>query len=316
MSKPADAQRKALGKGLSALLPQRSSPTAPAKAPLAKEVPSPSDSSQAITDARVLPIDVIEPNPNQPRHEFDEGRIQELAKSILMNGVIQPITVCRKSGDGYMIVAGERRWRAAKAAGFLEIPVYVREVQPDRLLELALIENIQREDLNPIETAKAYEQLIEQHHLTHEQVAERTGKDRSSVTNFLRLLRLSEPVREQLLAGRISMGHARALLGLSDPNLQMEVCDRVVGRDLSVRETEQMVKRLNEPAESPAKPEREQPKVDANTRAALESMAMSLGTKVRIAPRSEKSGRLEIEYYSLEDLQRIYEVIVGDSDRH
>lgn len=311
MSKPADAQRKALGKGLSALLPQRSAPGV-AKLPPPKEVPTPSDSSQANVDARVLPISAIEPNPDQPRHDFDEARIQELAQSILMNGVIQPITVCRKGTDRYMIVAGERRWRAAKVAGFLEIPVYVREVQPDRLLELALIENIQREDLNPIETAKAYEQLIEQHHLTHEQVAERTGKDRSSVTNFLRLLRLSEPVRQQLIVGKISMGHARALLGLSDPNLQGEVCDRVIARDLSVRETEQMVKRLNEPGDSAPKPEKEQPRVDANTRAALESMAMSLGTKVRITPRSEKSGRLEIEYYSLEDLQRIYEVIVGD----
>ena len=314
MSKPADAQRKALGKGLSALLPQRSAPAA-TKAPPIKEVPTPSESSQAIVAARVLPIEFIEPNPDQPRHEFDEARIQELAKSIVMNGVIQPITVCPKGANRYLIVAGERRWRAAKSAGFLEIPVYIRDVQPDRLLELALIENIQREDLNPIETAKAYEQLIEQHHLTHEQVAERTGKDRSSVTNFLRLLRLAEPVREQLVAGKISMGHARALLGLSDPNLQVEVCDRVVTRDLSVRDTEQMVKRLNEPSQTVLKPEKEKPKVDANTRAALESMAMSLGTKVRIAPRSEKSGRLEIEYYSLEDLQRIYEVIVGDADR-
>jgi ParB family transcriptional regulator, chromosome partitioning protein len=313
MSKPADAQRKALGKGLSALLPQRSAP-ATTKAIPAKEVPSPSDSSQVIADARTLPIDFIEPNPDQPRHDFDEARIQELAKSILMNGVIQPITVCRKGANRFQIVAGERRWRAAKSAGFLEIPVYIREVQPDRLLELALIENIQREDLNPIETAKAYEQLIEQHHFTHEQVAERTGKDRSSVTNFLRLLRLTESVREQLIGGKISMGHARALLGLSDPNLQMEVCERVVARDLSVRETEQMVKRLNEPSHTTLKPENEQPKVDANTRAALESMAMSLGTKVRIAPRSDKSGRLEIEYYSLEDLQRIYEVIVADRE--
>jgi ParB family transcriptional regulator, chromosome partitioning protein len=313
MSKPTDTQRKALGKGLSALLPQRQSATAhaPSRQAAAPAAESPQLRAEKL-EAHTLPVHSIQPNPFQPRQDFDETRIRELAQSITANGVIQPITVC-KMGDSYAIVAGERRWRAAKIAGLAEIPVYVRNVDQNKILELALIENIQREDLNPVETAQAFEQLIGKYQLTHEQIAERTGKDRSTITNFLRLLKLPQMVLENLIAGTISMGHARALAGLPDQPSQIETCEKVVAAGLSVRDTEQLVKRLTSSAAVPAaKQEKEKQSVDPNTRAAIEQMSMSLGTKVKIHPRSEKSGRLEIEYYSLDDLQRIFEVIVHD----
>jgi len=313
MSKPTDTQRKALGKGLSALLPQRQSATAhaPSRQAAAPASESPQLRAEKL-ETHALPVHSIQPNPFQPRQDFDETRIRELAQSITANGVIQPITVC-KMGDSYAIVAGERRWRAAKIAGLAEIPVYVRNVDQNKILELALIENIQREDLNPVETAQAFEQLIGKYQLTHEQIAERTGKDRSTITNFLRLLKLPQMVLENLIAGTISMGHARALAGLPDQPSQIETCEKVVAAGLSVRDTEQLVKRLTSSAAVPAaKQEKEKQSVDPNTRAAIEQMSMSLGTKVKIHPRSEKSGRLEIEYYSLDDLQRIFEVIVHD----
>lgn len=315
MSKATDTQRKALGKGLSALLPQRqpAAAHAPARAAAAPApAPEPPQPKADKLEAHSLPVRSIQPNPFQPRQDFDETRIRELAQSITANGVIQPITVC-KMGDSYAIVAGERRWRAAKMAGLAEIPVYVRNVDENKILELALIENIQREDLNPVETAQAFEQLISKYRLTHEQIAERTGKDRSTITNFLRLLKLPQIVLENLIAGTITMGHARALAGLPDQPSQIETCEKVVAAGMSVRDTEQLVKRLTSPAPEPsAKDEKGKQVIDPNTRAAIEQMSMSLGTKVKIHPRSEKSGRLEIEYYSLDDLQRIFEVIVHD----
>lgn len=310
MSKAVDVQRKALGKGLSALLPQKHTlaPATHKEEVAATPVPSPNASEKSL--ARMVPVYLIRPNPNQPRQDFSEGGISELAQSIRINGIIQPITVCETANNHYLIVAGERRWRAAKEAGLSEVPVFIRNVDQDKILELALIENIQREDLNPIETALAFEQLIHQHHLTHEQVAERTGKDRSTITNFVRLLRLAPEVRDALAVGKIAMGHARALLGLDDSGAQQQACKQVIAKDLSVRETEQLVKRLAQaPPDGQSQPKPEKV-LDPNTRAAIEEMAMSLGTKVRIVARSEKSGRLEIEYYSVGDLQRIYEAIV------
>jgi ParB family chromosome partitioning protein len=232
----------------------------------------------------MVPVHLIRPNPNQPRQDFSESRIAELAQSIRVNGVIQPITVCETGNNRYLIVAGERRWRAAQQAGLTEVPVFIRN----------------------------FEQLIHDHHLTHEQIAERTGKDRSTITNFVRLLRLTPEVREALAVGKIAMGHARALLGIEDAAAQQQACKQVIAKDLSVRETEQLVKRSAHAPLNPI-PEQQKPEkiLDPNTRAAIEEMAMSLGTKVRIVSRSEKSGRLEIEYYSKEDLQRIYEAIVG-----
>jgi ParB family transcriptional regulator, chromosome partitioning protein len=313
MSKAVDVQRKALGKGLSALLPQKhaSAPATHKQEVAPVPVPSPNGSEKSL--ARMVPVHLIRPNPNQPRQDFSEGGISELAQSIRINGIIQPITVCETANNHYLIVAGERRWRAAKEAGLSEVPVFIRNVDQDKILELALIENIQREDLNPIETALAFEQLIHQHHLTHEQVAERTGKDRSTITNFVRLLRLTPEVRDALAVGKIAMGHARALLGLDDSaGQQQQACKQVIAKDLSVRETEQLVKRLAQTPPGAHDQPKPQKVLDPNTRAAIEEMAMSLGTKVRIVARSEKSGRLEIEYYSVGDLQRIYEAIVGN----
>lgn len=303
-----------LGKGLSALLPLRSNPpvepktipvaaTAPFSRPLA---PLP----QNFEKFESIPLQQIQPDEAQPRDAFDAGKLEELSQSIRAHGVIQPITV-RKSGENsYRIVSGERRWRAAALAGLSEIPALVRTVREEDLLELALIENIQREDLNPIEIATAFHRLSADHHLSHEQIAERTGKDRSTVTNFLRLLKLTLPVREALIAGEISMGHARALLNL-EPQLQMKFCDEIRLGQLSVREVEARVKKLGEPVKSTQGTDNKgETVIDPNIRAALDEMAMALGTRVRLVERNAKSGRLEIEYYSKEDLERVYSVIV------
>ena len=212
----------------------------------------------------------------------------------------------QKHADGkYRIIAGERRWRAAKLAGWSEIPALVRTVEDSHRLELALIENIQREDLNPLEIAAAFERLATEHSMSHEQIAERTGKDRSTVTNFLRLLRLGDEVKQALKHGTISMGHARTLLNLTDEEQQAQACRDIIAKRLSVRETEALVKRLGQTGEPQEKPEPSQEKIDPNVRAALDEMAMALGTKVHL-----KARRLEIEYYSQEDLDRIYSVIV------
>jgi ParB family transcriptional regulator, chromosome partitioning protein len=306
MSKPTDNPRKALGKGLSALLPPRSRASQPDSS-----TQSVSTNDLSPLDPRTLPIGSIQPNPEQPREDFDPVKLEELAQSIRANGIIQPITVTHYKKGTYLIIAGERRWRAAQLAGLPEIPVYVREAEPDRVLELALIENIQRADLNPVETAGAFRQLIDRYGLTHDQVAERTGKDRSTVTNFLRLLNLSRPVLENLAGGKISVGHARTLLNIVDPDAQWAACRRIIQNGLSVRETEAYIKKLTEPPKPHVDPP-EPPALDPNVRAALDEIAMALSTKVRLVSRSESSGRLEIEYYSQEDLDRIYAVITSN----
>jgi ParB family chromosome partitioning protein len=214
--------------------------------------------------------------------------------------VIQPIVV-RKSDKGYEIIAGERRWRASQRAGLLKVPVVVRDVPDDRLLAVALIENIQREDLNPIEEAQAYRRLSDEYHLTQDQIAEAVGKDRSSVANFIRLLKLPREIREDLSGGALSMGHARALLALADENAQLRISREVVSRNLSVRETEAMVKRNAEPAKA-----REEPQKDVHTRAAEEKLRFALGTRVRITRRG-KGGRIEIDFQNEHELQRLYE---------
>ena len=308
MSKPTDNPRKALGKGLSALLPPRT--RAPQTESITRSVTT---NDFSLLDPRTLPIGSIQPNPEQPREDFDAARLEELAQSIRVHGIIQPITVTHSKHGTYLIIAGERRWRAAQMAGLTEIPVYVRETEPDRVLELALIENIQRADLNPVETAGAFLQLIERYGLTHDQVAERTGKDRSTVTNFLRLLSLSPRVLESLAAGKISVGHARTLLNITDHDSQFATCMRIIQNGLSVRETEAYVKKLTRPARPHAEPP-EPPPLDPNVRAALDDIATALGTKVRLVSRTESSGRLEIEYYSAEDLDRIYSVITGNRE--
>jgi ParB family chromosome partitioning protein len=302
--------RKVLGKGLSALLPTRSAPIpeTPTTQPTVVAKPVLPENFEEFQN---IPLEQIQPGEEQPRDVFDSDKINELSQSIRIHGVLQPIVVYRDRDNRYRIIAGERRWRAARLAGLLEIPALVRTVDRDRLLELSLIENIQREDLNPIEIATAFHRLASHHGLSHEQIAERTGKERSTVTNFLRLLRLGERAQHELKAGTISVGHARALLNLDNHQEQARLCDQIIARKLSVREIEALVKKLSEPpAPPPPEKSEEPPKSDPNVRAAIDQLEMALGTKVRLVPTSTAGGRIEIQYYSQEDLDRIYSVIV------
>jgi ParB family chromosome partitioning protein len=276
-------KRPALGRGLSALIPE-----APAAAP----PPS--------ARAHEVDIDLLTPNPFQPRTVMDESKIDELARSIRSNGVIQPIVV-RKAGARYEIIAGERRWRASQRAGLLKVPIVVRETPDEQLLAAALIENIQREDLNPIEEAHAYRRLVDEFQLTQEQIADAVGKDRSSVANIMRLLKLPHEMRESVSAGTLAMGHARALLSLPDEAAQLRIGREVVARQLSVRETEVLVKKAAEPPK-----ERGDEVKDVHTRAAEDKLRFALGTRVRIV-RKRKGGKIEIDFGSEDELQRLYE---------
>lgn len=288
---------KALGKGLSSLLPGRAQVAAPAVAAPKEGNPN------------SLPIDRIEPNPLQPRVVFNPEKLNELAQSIRANGVIQPLVV-RKSGDSYHLVAGERRWRASKLAGLTEVPVFIHELADDRLLEVALIENIQREDLNPIEIAQAFEKLSTDLGLSHEEIGNRTGKDRSTVTNTLRLLRLPGEVQLLLAERRLSMGHARAILGLPDEDLQREVAEKAASQGMNVRQVEQLVQRMTKSRDAKKV---EEPVLDPNVKAAIRELENALGTRVRIHEKAPGKGRIEIDYYSADDLDRIYSVIVGEA---
>ena len=279
-------KRPALGRGLSALIPDSPSPAA---APAA-------DRSMEID------IDLLRPNKFQPRTQIVDDRIEDLSRSIRSNGMIQPI-VARKVDGGYEIIAGERRWRAAQRAGLLKVPIVVRDIPEDRLLAVALIENIQREDLNPIEEAFAYRRLSDEFHLTQEQIADAVGKDRSSIANFVRLLRLPQEVRANVASNALTMGHARALLGLSDEGAQLRVARDIVARSLSVRETEALIRKAAQPAD--AKPEKP---TDVHTRAAEEKLRLALGTRARIV-RKGKGGRIEIDFTSEDELQRSYELL-------
>lgn len=283
--------RKALGRGLSALLPD--TPT------------------HISDDLRELDVDGIVPNEQQPRTTFHEETLDELAQSIKENGIVQPIVVRRK-GNGYELIAGERRWRAAQRAGLVRIPAVIRDVPDGKLLELALIENIQREELNPIEEAVAYKKLIEELGLRHEDLAQRIGKERTTVSNMLRLLRLPEDIQALIAEGQLSTGHARALVSLEDADLQRRIAELVVAKGLSVRETEQQVKRLIA-GETPPIPKEPTPR-DPNVKAAELKLQSTLGTKVRINHKA-KGGRIEIEYYTAEDLDRLYSLLMGLRDR-
>jgi len=281
-------KRPALGRGLSALIPQARPP-----APVAVAGP-------ASPRPLELDVDLLTPNPLQPRAQIDDHPLEELAQSIRTHGVIQPIVV-RRVGDQVEIVAGERRWRAAQRAGLLKVPVVFRDVPDDRLLEVALIENIQREDLNPIEEAQAYRRLADDLQLSQETIASAVGKDRATIANYMRLLRLPVEVRNDLASATLSMGHARALLGLADDVAQRRVAREVVSRGLSVRETEALIRR-----ETTASPVRPTPIADPNTRAAEDQLKLALGTRARIVRRGD-GGRIEIDFANEDELQRLYE---------
>lgn len=295
-----DKTRRPLGKGLSALLPPR--PQAP---PLSLPITQPLTNERGLT----VPVEAITPNPLQPRTVFRPERLEELAASIKANGIIQPLIV-RRLGDVYQVIAGERRWRAAKIAGLTEVPVVVQDVADPRMLELALIENIQREDLNPMETAHAYERLGRELGLSQEEIAQRTGKDRTSITNTLRLLRLPEEVQLLLAEHRLSMGHARAILGLDSAEEQIRLGEKAAAQGLSVRQVEAIVQDAT--SDHPRKERKGQRTQahDPNVSAAVSELERVLGTRVRIVELNEQRGRIEIEYYSQAELDRIYEQIV------
>jgi len=283
-------KRPALGKGLSALIP---------------------DAPEPRLGPLEVDVDRLSPNALQPRGQVDDERLADLARSIKSNGVIQPIIV-RKVGDRFQIIAGERRWRAARQAGLLRVPVVIREVakgQERSLLEMALIENIQRENLNPIDEAHAYRRLSVEFRLTQEGIADAVGKDRSSVANYLRLLKLPDDVRADVAAGTLSMGHARALLGLTDEADQRRTARDVISQNLSVRETESLVKKISEGGKSPAAA-RKSRTVDVHTRAAEDRLRLALGTRVRIV-RQGTRGRIEVDFGSEDELIRIYEQLTG-----
>ncbi len=285
--------RRALGRGLSALL---------------------SDSVSVVAHGEELQevdIDMIDPNPDQPRLRFNEDKLNELAQSIRTNGLVQPLLLRRGVNGRYQIVAGERRWRAAERAGLHKVHAVVRNIPDSKLLELALIENIQREELNPIEEASAYQRLIHNLGLTQDEVAQQVGKDRSSIANYLRLLKLPEDVQRMLEDDLISMGHARALLGLDTKDQIRRLANEVAEKKLSVRQTEQAVKRATSPQSSG---ERSTPSSnDANIRAAELKLKRFLGSQVRIH-QGQNGGRIEIDFGSASELDRIYSIIMRKSD--
>jgi ParB family chromosome partitioning protein len=282
--------RKVLGRGLGALIPSRTPDHAPAPAPAAPQ-----------SGLLLLDIGKVVPNPDQPRKEFATDKLNELSASIATRGMIQPVIV-RPLGDGrYELIAGERRWRAAGQAGLTRIPAVVRHAESAEALELALIENIQRQDLNPIETAQAYRHLAETFDLSHEEIAGKVGKERSSVTNLLRLLNLPDEIQGDLVSGALSMGHARALLGLADRAAQLTARAAIIAKGLSVRETEQLVKRFGRPKKDAVGKDG---KKDIYINELESSIRNALGTKVVIRHRG-KGGVIELHYFSVDELDRL-----------
>jgi len=281
------ASQKGLGKGLGALLGE-----------LSMQDPGPS------SGAILLPLQKVEPNPLQPRKSFDPDELQQLADSIRLHGVIQPLTVRRLPNGFYQIIAGERRWRAARLAGLGEVPVVILEADDEKAMELALIENLQRADLNPLEEAEGYQRLIGEYGMTQETAAERVGKSRPAVANALRLLSLSPAVRELVADGRLSAGHARALLALKNPSEQLAVAQKVLNLQLSVRQTEAMCRNLTKP---PRKQPPETLRVDYIEECRKE-LSRRLGRGIRIV-NGRRKGKIELEYYGEDDLQRLYEAL-------
>lgn len=293
-------QRKALGKGLHSLLPTRGAPVpTPVSALLAQSKPE--------GDVQRLPIEQVTPNPNQPRRDFDQAALLELTQSIEREGIIQPIIVRQTAPAEYQIIAGERRWRAAKQAGFQQIPVIVRTADDQQVLELAIVENIQREDLNPIELAIAFQRMATDLRLSHDQIGEKTGKERTTITNAIRLLQLPVELQQLIASKKLSPGHARALLKFDDAQLQNEIAQRCVAEGWSVRQIEQFT-RPKPVTKTNAK--QSEPALDPNVKFALSEMERVLGTKVRIIESGNGRGKIEIEYYDADDLSRIYDLII------
>lgn len=290
-----------LGKGLDILIPQG----------VLKE----EDSGEKKKDVNetadfMVRISLVEPNKEQPRKDFDETALNELADSIKQYGIIQPLVVVKKD-DHYVIVTGERRWRAAKLAGLKMVPVVVKNLTDQEIMELSLIENIQREDLNPVEEAMAYQRLIQEFHMTQDEIAKKVSKSRTAITNTIRLLKLDKDVQAMLIAHQITSGHARALLGLDNLDEQYDLATRIVEDGLSVRETEELVKSINQPPEEKVAEKEEEP-ADEQTRIIYENyenlLKRLMGTKVNIRKKKNDRGKIEIEYYSLDELERLLDL--------
>ena len=296
--------KKGLGKGIDVLIPQAKEKTKSEKENIrTKEV---------IKEVDTIDINRIEPNRNQPRKSFDEDAIHELAESIKQKGIIQPLVVQKSEKNLYTIIAGERRWRAAKIAGLKKIPVVVKNYSNQEIMEIALIENIQREDLNPIEEAEAYEQLIKEYSLKQDEVAEKVSKSRVAITNSLRLLKLDERVRQMVIEEKLKSGHARTLIPIEDGDLQYEIAQKIFDEKLSVRETEKLVKGiLNGNKKKKENKKQISPQEEIIYKRYEEDLKMTFGTKVNINRKSRDKGRIEIEYYSQSEFERILELING-----
>ncbi|MFZ7128193.1 MAG: ParB/RepB/Spo0J family partition protein [Desulfobacterales bacterium] len=291
---PRKRKKMALGKGLDALIPS-----------------TPENAAGAARDYFLCDIDVIHPNRYQPRRRFAEADLDELSDSIRVQGIIQPLLV-RKQENGYELVAGERRLRAARRAGLTQVPVVLKDVDDAEMLEMSIVENIQREDFNPIEEADAYHRLITEFGLTQDEAAVRVGKSRSAVTNFLRLRQLSDPIKETIIEGQLSMGHARALLGVEDPIQRTHAWRTVLSKGLSVRETEQLIRRLKQ--QPKAKPKPEPSTLDRHLSAVADDLSRHFGTKVSIQRDGQgRKGKLQIEFYSSDDLNRLIGLLKPES---
>jgi ParB family chromosome partitioning protein len=297
------AAKKGLGKGLDSLITDKVSPKS------AKADTQVKPTSEHAADAVMMDISKVEPNRDQPRKKFDEDSLLELAESIKQFGVLQPLLV-QERDDYYEIIAGERRWRAAKLAGVKELPVIIKKLSEQEIMEISLIENIQREDLNPIEEALAYKRLLTEFNLKQDEVAERVSKSRTAVTNAMRLLKLNDKVQQMVIDEMLTTGHARALLGIDDEEKQYSVAQKIFDEKLSVRDTEKLVKNLqNEKKNKPEEKEKLDPKLEAIYHDLEEQMKGILGTKVCINPKDSKKGKLEIEYYSQDELDRIIDLL-------
>lgn len=296
-------KKKGLGKGLDSLIPDNKS----MKSVTSEKTVESKEDAAAKSGVQVMKINEVEPNRDQPRKNFDEDALLELSDSIKQFGVLQPLLV-RKRKDYYEIIAGERRWRAAKLAGVKEVPVIEKEYTDQEILEIGLIENIQRENLNPIEEAIAYKRLLEEFNLKQDEVAEKVSKSRTAVTNSMRLLKLSDKVQQMIIDDMISTGHARALLAIDDPELQYTLANKIFDEKLSVRETEKLVKEIK----NPKKPKEKKPVANSFIYQDLEEKMKSVfGTKVSIASKGKGKGKIEIEYYSDDELEHLFDMMMS-----
>ena len=298
------ALKRGLGKGLDSLIPTNVMMESEVKH---ATVSTASSAEEEKDGTLMVKLSKVEPNREQPRKNFDEDSLQELAESLKQFGMLQPILV-QNRGDYYEIIAGERRWRAAKIAGLKEVPVIVRELTDQEIVEISLIENIQREDLNPIEEAQAYKRLLTEFHLKQDEVAERVSKSRTAVTNSMRLLKLCDEVQKMVADDMISTGHARALISIEDPEEQYLIAQKIFDEKLSVREVEKLVKDLHKP---PKPPKEENKTLQAIYQEISERLKQSLSTKVSVSAKQNGAGKIEIEFYNHEDLERLLERITG-----